>query len=145
MPAPSWTIQALELRPSSVYRKLGAGREGRVEREEEDGLRDFLRRPPALHRIDVAHLPSDLGSHVFLGEHLVQDRRVDGAGRHRVNANLARQKLNSEHPSERPERSLGGSVGAIPGIPLTFATEVVKTTAPPRFINGASFCTAKYG
>jgi hypothetical protein len=103
------------LRPAPIDWKFGAGREGRIEREEEDGLRDFLRRPPALHRIDVTHLPRDLGSHVFLREHLVQDRRVDGAGRHRVNANLARQKLNSEHPSERPERSLGGSVWGYPG------------------------------
>ena len=35
-------VHTLELRPSSVYRKLGAGREGRIECEEEDGLRDFL-------------------------------------------------------------------------------------------------------
>jgi hypothetical protein len=26
------------LRPSSVYRKFGAGREGRIESEEEDGV-----------------------------------------------------------------------------------------------------------
>jgi hypothetical protein len=43
-------VHTLELRPSSVDRKFGAGREGRIKREEEDGLRDFLRRPSALHR-----------------------------------------------------------------------------------------------
>src|SRR5882757_1552217 len=43
---PTWTVPTLELRPSSVYRQFGAGREGRVEREEKDGLCDFLRRPP---------------------------------------------------------------------------------------------------
>ena len=31
---PSRTVHTLELRPSSVYRKFGAGREGRIEREE---------------------------------------------------------------------------------------------------------------
>ena len=37
-------VHTLELRPSSVYRKFCAGREGRVEREEEDGLGDLVRR-----------------------------------------------------------------------------------------------------
>src|SRR5271167_4305981 len=100
MPAPSWTIQALELRPSSVYRKLGAGREGRVEREEEDGLGDFLRRPPALHRDHTDHLLPNLGGLVFTGKHFADDRRVDGTGRHRVDANFARKQLGGERPSE---------------------------------------------
>ena len=39
-----------ELRTTPIDRKFGAGREGRVEREEEDGLRDLLRGPEALHR-----------------------------------------------------------------------------------------------
>ena len=39
---PSRTVHTLELRPSSVYRKFGAGREGRIEREEEDGLGDLV-------------------------------------------------------------------------------------------------------
>ena len=97
---PSRTAHNLELRPSPVDRKFGAGREGCVEREEEDGLRDFLRRPPALHGNHADHLLPKLGGRVFLGEHLAEDRRVDGAGRHRVDANLARNQLGGEHPGE---------------------------------------------
>src|SRR5271154_6839315 len=93
-------VHTLELRPSSVYRKLGAGRVGRIEREEEDGLRDFLRRPPALHGNHADHLLPKLGGRVFIGEHLAQDRRIDGAGRHRVDSNLARKQLGGERPSE---------------------------------------------
>jgi len=100
MPAPSWTVQALELRPSPVYRKLGAGREGRIEREEEDGLGDLVRRPEALHRAHTDHLLPKLGGHVFIGKCFADDRRVDGTGRHRVDANLARKQLNGERPSE---------------------------------------------
>ena len=93
-------VHTLELRPSSVYRKLGAGRVGRVEREEEDGLGDLLRRAPALHGNHADHLLPKLGGRVFIGEHLAQDRRVDGAGRHCVDANLARKQLSGERPSE---------------------------------------------
>src|SRR5271155_4499948 len=96
---PSRTVHALELRPSSVYRKLGAGREGRVERKEEDGLRDFLRRPPALHRDHANHLFPNLSDCVS-GKRLFDDWRVDGTGRDRVNADLARNHLGSERPSE---------------------------------------------
>src|SRR5271169_4561994 len=100
MPAPSWTVQALELRPTAIDRNLGAGREGRIERKEEDRLCDFLRRPPALHGNHAAHLLPKLGGRVFIVEHLAQYRRVDGAGRHRVDANLARKQLSGERPSE---------------------------------------------
>ena len=48
----------------------------------------------------AAHLLPDLGGHVFIGERFADDRRVDGTGRHRVDANLARKKLSGEHPSE---------------------------------------------
>src|SRR5271169_487879 len=96
---PSRTVCALELRPSSVYRKLSASREGRVERKEEDGLRDFLRRPPALHRDHADHLLPSLGGCVA-GKRFADDRRVDGTGRHRVDANLMRNQLSSERPSE---------------------------------------------
>ena len=34
------------------------------------------------------------------GNTLAQDRRVDGTGRHRVDANLARKQLGGERPSE---------------------------------------------
>src|SRR5260370_40986637 len=101
MPAyPSGRFTTLELRPSSVYRKLGAGREGRIEREEEDGLGDLVRRSEALHRAHSGHLFPKLSGRVFIGEHLAQDRRVDGTGRHRVDANLARKQLSGERPSE---------------------------------------------
>ena len=58
---PSRMVHTLELRPSSVYRKLGAGR------------------PPALHGNHADHLLPKLGGRFFIGEHLAQDRRVDGA------------------------------------------------------------------
>jgi len=93
-------VHTLELRPSSVYRKLGAGREGRIEREEEDGLGDFLRHSPALHRNHTGHLLPNLGGRVFIGKHFAEDRRVDGAGRHRVDTNLARNQLGGERPGE---------------------------------------------
>src|SRR5271170_649922 len=99
-PIPSRMVHISELRPPSVYRKFGAGREGRVERKEEDGLGDFLRRPPALHGNHAGHLLPKLGGRVLIGEHLAQDRRVDGAGRHRVDSNLARKQLGGERPSE---------------------------------------------
>src|SRR5271156_5110803 len=98
--SPSRMIHTLELRPSSVYRKFGAGREGRIEREEEDGLRDFLRHPPALHRNHTDHLLPNLGGLVFTGKYFADDRRVDGTGRHRVDSNLVRNQLSSERPSE---------------------------------------------
>src|SRR5271155_2724859 len=99
MPAPSWTVQALELRPSSVYRKLGAGREGCIEREEEDGLGDLVRRPPALHRNHTNHLFPNLSGCVT-GKRFADDRRVDGTWRHCVDANLKRNQFSSERPSE---------------------------------------------
>src|SRR5271170_6207270 len=49
LPANSPSAQ-LELGPAPIDWKFGAGRESRVERKEEDGLGDFLRRAPALHR-----------------------------------------------------------------------------------------------
>jgi hypothetical protein len=73
---------------------------GRVEREEEDGLGDFVRHPPALHRDHTDHLLPNLGGLVFIGKHFAEDRRVDGAGRHRVDANLARNQLGGERPGE---------------------------------------------
>src|SRR5271168_543895 len=109
MPAASWTVQALELRPSSVYRKFGAGREGRIKREKEDGLRDFLRLPPALHRDHTDHLLPDLGGRVS-GKRLADDRRVDRTGRHRIDSNLARKQLGGERPGEGSQRSFGSSI-----------------------------------
>ena len=47
-----------------------------------------------------AHLPGDLGGRVFIGKHFADDRRVDGTGRHRVDADIPRKKLGGEHPSE---------------------------------------------
>jgi hypothetical protein len=91
---PSRMVHTLELRPSSVYRRFSSGREGRVERKEEDGLRDFLRRPPALHRDHANHLFPNLSGCVS-GKRFVDDRRVDGTGRHRVDANLERNQLSS--------------------------------------------------
>src|SRR5271156_4239430 len=41
--------------------------------------------------------------------------------------------------------ALAAPYAALPGIPLTLAIEVVKTTEPFRLISGASFCTAKSG
>src|ERR1700722_3310985 len=99
MSAPSWTVQALELRPAPIDRKFSTGREGRVERKEEDGLRNFLRRPPTLHRDHANHLFPNLSGCVS-GKRFFDDRRVDGTGRHRVDANLVRNQLSSERPSE---------------------------------------------
>ncbi len=72
----SRTVHTLELRPTAIDRKLGAGREGRIEREEEDGLGDFLRHPPALHRNHTDHLLPNLGGRVFIGKRFAEDRRV---------------------------------------------------------------------
>jgi hypothetical protein len=47
--------------------EFGAGCKGRIEREEENGLCDFLRRPEALHRNDRAHLLPEMGSLAFIG------------------------------------------------------------------------------
>lgn len=79
-----------ELRPASIDGEFGASCEGRVECEEEDGLSDFLRRPPAFHRNHACHLVPDVGNRVFIGKYFAEDRRVDGTGRHRVDANLLR-------------------------------------------------------
>ena len=99
-----------ELRPTPVDRQFGAGRKGRLEREEENGLGDFLRRPEALHWNNAKHALLDLSTHVFRGQHLFEDACVDGAGRHRVEANLLGKQLGGEYPSEGSQRSLGGSV-----------------------------------
>ena len=48
----------------------------------------------------AGHLLPNLGGRVFIGKHLADDRRVDGTGRHRVDANLARKQLSGERPSE---------------------------------------------
>ena len=93
---------ALELRPAPIDRKFGAGREGRVERKEKGRLRNFLRRPEALHGNHADGFLPNLGDHVFIGKHFVEDRRIDGTGRDRVDANLARSQLSSECPRERP-------------------------------------------
>jgi hypothetical protein len=89
-----------ELRPTAIDRNLGAGREGRIEPKEEDHFRDFLRRSPALHRDHTGHLLPNLGGLVFTDKHFADDRRVDGAGRHRVDANFARKQLGGERPGE---------------------------------------------
>ena len=94
------TTPPSQLRPTAIDRKFGAGREGRIEPKEEDRLRDFLRRPPALHRDHTGHLLPNLGGLVFTGKHFADDRRVDGTGRHRVDANFARKQLGGERPSE---------------------------------------------
>ena len=74
-----------ELRPTPIDRKFGSRREGRIEHEEEDGLRNFLRLPPALHRDYTDHLLPNLGGLVFTGKHFADDRRVDGTGCHFAN------------------------------------------------------------
>src|SRR6185437_2525078 len=89
-----------ELRPTPVHRKFGAGRKSRIERQEEDGLCDFLRRSEALHGNHADRLLPNLGGHGFIGKHFVEDRRVDGTGRYGVDTNLARNQLSSERSSE---------------------------------------------
>jgi hypothetical protein len=102
-----------ELRPTPVDRNLKAGRERRVEREEEDGLRDLLRRPEALHRDDAECVFPHVGPHLLRGKHLFEDARLDGTGRHRVDADVLEKELGCEHAGERPQRSLGGSVSGL--------------------------------
>ena len=80
-------LHALELRPSSVYREFRPGRVGRVEREEKDGLCDFLRRCEALHRIGFGHLRYGPRGQVLIEPHFSDDRRFGGAGSYRVDAN----------------------------------------------------------
>jgi hypothetical protein len=63
----------LQLRPTAIDRNLGAGGEGRIEREEEDGLGDFLRLSPALHRDHTCHLLPNLGGLVFTGKHFADE------------------------------------------------------------------------
>ncbi len=88
------------MRPTPIDRELGAGREGRIEREEENGLGDFLRLPEARHGDHTARMSPDLGGRIFVGERLFEDARVDGTGRHRVHANIPRKKLSGRHPGE---------------------------------------------
>jgi len=45
-----------ELGHAPVHGEFVSGRVGRVEPEEEDGLGDLVRRPPALHRAHTDHL-----------------------------------------------------------------------------------------
>src|SRR5579871_4538240 len=104
---PRWRALDSELRPTPIDRKLVAVREGRVEPKEEDRLRDFLRRAETFHRDDTGHLLPDLSNRVFIGKHFAENRCVDGTGRHRVDANLARKQLSGERPGEGSERSLG--------------------------------------
>ena len=47
VPGAAADVSNSELCPTAVDRQFGAGRESRVEREEEDGLGDFLRRSPS--------------------------------------------------------------------------------------------------
>src|SRR5271163_710809 len=54
--SPALRVLPSQLRPPPIDRKFGAGREGRTEREEEDGLGDLVRRPPALHGVHTDHL-----------------------------------------------------------------------------------------
>lgn len=89
-----------EVRPTAVDRKLSAVREGGVEREEKDGLGDFLRRSETLHGNHADRLFPNLGGHGFIGKHFVEDRRVDGTGRYGVDANVVVKQLNSEGPSQ---------------------------------------------
>ncbi len=89
-----------ELGHAPVHGEFVSGRVGRVEREEEDGPGDFLRRSEALHRAHTDHLLPKLGGRAFTGIRFADDRRVDGTRRHRVDANLARKQLSGERPSE---------------------------------------------
>src|SRR5271166_4571490 len=76
-----------ELRRTAIDRKFGTGGEGRVECEEENGVRNFLRHPKALHRISSDRPLPDMSGRAFLGKHFADDRRVDGTGRYRIDAN----------------------------------------------------------
>ena len=88
-----------QLRPTAIDRKLGAGREGRIEREEEDGLGDLLRRPPALHGNHAGHLLLNLGGRI--AKRFLDDRRIGGTGRHRVDANLREEEAQRRAPERR--------------------------------------------
>jgi len=57
---PSRTVHTLELRPSSVYRKLYSRRVGCVNRQECHGFGNFLRLAETLHRNGLGHLNVDL-------------------------------------------------------------------------------------
>src|SRR5258707_7880406 len=63
----AYRVLRSELRPTAIDRKFHAGRECRIEPEEEDGLCDFLRCPPALHRDHTGHLLPNLGGLFFTG------------------------------------------------------------------------------
>ena len=53
-------VHTLELRPSSVYRKLCSRRKGCINRQESHGLGNFFRLAKTLHRNACLHLKVDL-------------------------------------------------------------------------------------
>src|SRR5678816_1402648 len=80
-----------ELRPSSVDRKLSSRREGCINRQERDGLGNFIRLAEALHRDAFRHLKVDLIDRLL--RHLLQDdgRRSNWTRRHCIHTYSTRQ------------------------------------------------------
>jgi hypothetical protein len=134
-----------ELRPPPVDRKFGASREGRIESEEEDGLGDFLDVPKRFMGIMPIVFSLTWAAMFLSGNTLSRIGVSMGPG---VTALTRISRGTSSAASVRAnDRSaaLAAPYVVWPGSPLTLATEVVRTTAPPRLIIGASFLTAKNG
>lgn len=74
-----WPLLHSDLLPAAIDRKLGACREGSLEREEKDGLGHFLRRSEAIHGNNPDRVPLDVRPHHFRRKHLFEDARFDGA------------------------------------------------------------------
>ena len=91
---------ALELRPSSVYRKLYSRRVGCINRQECHGFGKFLWLAETLHRNGLRHLDVDLICRLLGHSYLLEyGRRFNWTRAHRINTNSTGGQLTSKTPS----------------------------------------------
>src|SRR5277367_6889469 len=112
LPLPSRTVHTLELRPSSVYRKLCSRRVGCVNRQVCGGFGNFLCLANTLHRNAFLHLKVDLICRLLRHSYILEYGRVNWTRAHRINTYSTGQQLSSKAPSNLTKRRFGGAIGA---------------------------------
>ena len=109
---PSRTAHTLELRPSSVYRKLCSRRVGCVNRQECHGFGNFLRLADTLHRNALRHLKVDLICRLLRHSYLLEYGRFNWTRAHRIDTYSTGQQLTGKAPSNGTKRCFSGAVSA---------------------------------
>jgi hypothetical protein len=123
--------------PTAIDRKLGAGRKGRIECEEEDGLGAISSDVPQRFIGIIPIIFSRIWAASSLPLNTLPTIGVSMGPGVTALTRISRGS-NSAASVRANERSaaLAAPYAALPGIPLTLATEVVRTIESPQFMKG---------